>query len=253
MIVALVGVVACGSDDAVPDAGPDASSVGTLSFSWEVTNLVSSVACPEVGAARIVIRAIEENSAFGHVVGFDCDDRQGVSQGLPRGVYRLDIDLRTDGGESLLSQPLAVSAEVVPGQDSVVPLQSFSVPPQGLLSFQIAALQKADNCIDAGIDAFRISLLDSGGACVETLFSITTGQDVLGYQSDCVLETPCFEMQSQVSANTSSGFRTMEVVGLVGGLECWQERSQFTIPGNDLSLSRGIRSVSVTNAEGCPP
>ena len=126
----LFGVLSCGSDAVIPDAGPDATAEGTFSISWSVAGANGPVTCSEVGASRVRITVIEVDAAFGSVVGFDCDALSGTSRALLRGNYRLTIDLQMISGESLLAAPLQLNDVVIEGgQNTVVEAQVFTVIP----------------------------------------------------------------------------------------------------------------------------
>ncbi len=126
----LSGVLACGSDAVVPDAGPDATAEGTFSITWSVVDANGPVSCSEVGASRVRITVIEVDAAFGSVVGFDCDALSGTSRALLRGTYRLTIDLQMSSGESLLAAPLQLNDVVIEGgQNTAVAAQVFTVIP----------------------------------------------------------------------------------------------------------------------------
>ncbi len=255
-----LGVAACGSDgDPEPDAAiPD--PVGTFTASWAVTNGSAPVSCDDVGADSIRISAVEVNSAFGTVVGFSCDEAMGTSRELAVGTYRLDFDLRTGNGRSLLAAPLRVEDVIIEtGGNATVEAQTFPVTPSGSLAFSLAATEVTmGNCAleadgGAGITALQFNLRDAAMACVPTTFTIAAGALPGGiYVSDCIElnQFPCIGADQAVSADpTPSGARTLEILGYTeGGLACRRHLAQYAQPGNNLPEDLTELGMQINNA-----
>lgn len=243
-------LLACGSDAEPVDAGPDANLDGTYALTWTVNGGSMAAACDAVGASTIRVSAFEENAARGEIESFGCDDFAGSSRGIPAGLYRFEIDLRSTDGRSLLAQPLEVlDIEVTTGNEAEVGAQAFTVTPTGSLTFAAAAEGAANNCTDAAIEGFRFNLKDSTGACVNTTF--VAGAET--YVSDCTenpTPMPCIEAsQSVVVASTASGPHMLEIRGIVGGVACREHDAMVTVLGNDLDSDLGTRQMA---ANMCP-
>lgn len=244
-LLSSLSLLACGSDAEPVDAGPDANLDGNYALTWTVNGGSMQAACTAVGASTVRVVAFEENASRGEIESFACNGFAGSSRGIPAGLYRFEIDLRSTDQRSLLAAPINVfDVDVTTGQESEVGAQAFTVTPTGSITFATTAENAADNCNDAGITGFRFNLRDAQGACVNTTF--VAGADT--YTSDCTenpAPLPCFESAQAVTvASTPSGPHMLEIRGIVDGITCRDHNANITVLGNDLDIDLGTRQTA---------
>lgn len=248
---------ACGDDGGSADAGPDARITGTFNIAWTVNGASGAAGCDAVGAQLVRIEVIEVDAANGTVESFPCADGSDTSRELVPGTYRLTIDLRTADNSTLLASPIVEMVDVPEGGNGSADAVDFTVSSMGSLRFSATAQGAASNCGaladgGAGITAFRFNLKDDAGDCVPSDF-VAGGAT---YSSDCT-DTPtpvaCFEPTQEITVDpTSSGPRTLEIIGIVGGNPCRKHSGDLVIPGAGLEEDAGARSLAVDTAEpGC--
>ena len=243
----------CGSDDKV-DAGGDAPPrVGTVSLSWTIDDGAGgTLTCEDVDGQAVRVALTEENSGFGEVAPFTCDAANGMSANLGVGTYFVEIDLRTSFNRSLIENPIALTDIVInQGEDTPLGAQAFTVDPTGQILFFVDSTANA-NCTPeasggAELDAIVLELRDGSGTCVPTTFTIDDGTQPGGtYTNDCV--TPgtftCIENDQAVRVDaTDSGPSELIITGQRAGNDCYQNVTQFPVPGGQHIANLGNLSM----------
>ncbi len=260
----VVGLAGCGSGGSFPDApAKDAPPpTGTISTSWSI---VSSVATPLtcVQVQGVFVTATIENidTVGGTTELFSCNAGLGTSEDLAPGNYRMRLSLN-NSSEAIAQIPFVGNIKVVSGQDTVVPLQSFTVNDRGTLRFTLAS-RPGGNCAaiaanGAGLDGITLELRrEAGQVCTPTTFAIAAGaaRPASTYVSSCVgpaVVGPCIDADQIVSiVDGASGPYRVVVGGMIANTTCWSAAQQTNIPVNQQVRMEAI-NLGATGAAACP-
>jgi hypothetical protein len=260
----LVGLASCGSGGSFPDApAKDAPPpTGTVSVSWAIQSTsAASITCAQVQGV-LVTATIENMDAVGGTTElFTCNDGMGTSAALTPGNYRVRLALNGSAGE-LAQVPFVGNIRVVSGQDTAVPVQTFTVNDRGTLRFTLAS-RPGGNCAaiaanGAALDGITLELRkEAGQVCSPTTFAIAAGasRPASTYVSSCVgaaIVGPCIDADQVVSiVDGVSGPYRVVVGGQIAGTTCWSAEQQTNIPVNQLVRMEAI-NLGATGASACP-
>ncbi|MBP9086232.1 MAG: hypothetical protein KBG15_08935 [Kofleriaceae bacterium] len=260
----VLGLASCGSGGSFPDApAKDAPPpTGTISASWSIQSTAATpLTCAQVQGV-LVTATIENIDAVGGTAElFTCNDGMGTSGPLTPGNYRMRLALNGSGGE-LAQVPFIGNIKVVSNQDTVVPLQSFTVDARGTLRFTLAS-RPGGNCAataanGAGLDGVTLELRrEAGQVCTPTTFAVAAGaaRPARTYVSSCVgpaVVGPCIDADQIVSVvDGVSGPYRVAVGGIIAGSSCWSAEQQTNIPVNQQVRMETI-NLGATGAAGCP-
>lgn len=260
----VMALASCGSGGSFPDApAKDAPPpTGTISASWSIqSSAAAPLTCAQVQGV-LVTATIENIDAVGGTTElFTCNDGMGTSEPLVPGNYRMRLSLNGSAGE-LAQAPLVGNIKVVSGQNTEVPLQSFTVNDRGTLRFTLAS-RPGGNCAalaanGAGLDGVTLELRrEAGQVCTPTTFAVAAGaaRPASTYVSSCVGAAavgPCIDADQLISVvDGVSGPYRLVVGGVITGTRCWSAEQQTSIPVNQQVRMDAI-NLGATGAAGCP-
>ena len=260
----VLALASCGSGGSFPDApAKDAPPpTGTISATWAIqSNTATPLTCAQVQGVLVTATIENIDAAGGTTELFTCNDGAGTSEPLTPGNYRIRLALNGSAGE-LAQVPFVGNIKVVSGQDTVVPVQTFTVNDRGTLRFTLAS-RPGGNCAaiganGAGLDGVTLELRrEAGQVCTPTTFAIAAGasRPASTYVSSCVgaaVAGPCIDADQLISiVDGVSGPYRVVVGGLIAGTTCWSAEQQTNIPVNQQVRMEAI-NLGATGASACP-
>ncbi len=268
-LCAALAALGCGDDDGADpvdaDLTPDASTRGTISFSWSLSDGSGPIDCADVDATTVSITLLPVGVIGSESDAFSCDSGSATTRGLIPREYDLELAVRTTEGD--LTERIAMPGITVdPLQDTNIGNIEFTVDPVGNFTFQLRALDTGGNCaavdpdMGAEITQFQI-VLNQGGVCVPTDFEIDAGGmggTAATYTTTCgdeIFDACIDESQTLTVSDVGSGPTTLDITGFrAGGEPCYVTTSQFNVPGGGLTADNGSISLVVDNTnEVCVP
>lgn len=255
-----------GGGDAGVDATPEYDAPppqGTLSLDWQIQYNDTTLTCAQVGAISVRLTITPSDGGTGVPEALNCDPNNATTTDIDVGVYDIAISLIAETGFQPLGEPYTLNdVEVMANQNTSLGTVVFNVVPRGNLAFKLDTDTGTTNCKTdaeggAGITEVAIELRDSEGACVPTSFEIEAGasQPAGTYTSDCAgARYACIENDQQIRVTgTPSGATSMVMTGYKGQEACYARMPQFTVPGNDLTLTLNDQVLTRAMVPACDP
>ncbi len=257
-LLAVLSLAACGGGGGFPtDSPPEAPPVGgRFSMSWSVTDLNAAVIpCGQIGASFVTVTLRNRAIQGASTEVFSCTSGMATSlMTFTPGLYDLSFEL---GGTSgvIGSAPAALAIEITSGGTVTVDPITFAVDATGKVELFLTTGNAGGNCAGgAAVDNVTLSLTHTGAACEPVTFDISNGPPS-SYVVNCAAPplSACIDNDQKLSVPTlPSGNYRLEVIGKIGGLDCYSTSATLIVPPNSKTLMQTIGLTKLTTP-GCPP
>jgi hypothetical protein len=255
LLAGLIGLLGCGgcggcsSDGFHLDAPePDATTFGTISLAWSLTDLDGQpIQCDQVGASTVALQLRNRARLQGVPASFSCGNSPSTTQAIEAGIY--DVTLELHGQNTTLATAADQRGVVVAaGGDTPLAPVMFAVDARGSLVLSFAAPPSPSNCKSppqgAGMTGTTITLVHPSGTCAPVTFLRARGATSLGtYTVSCSSPqvTSCIETDETLTVPTlPSGPYTIHVRGKSGATDCWKNDDALQVPPQGQALTETL-------------